>query len=269
MRLALTLPAAALAACSLAGLVGCVGDSEAVALADSGTTPLSGSYSRLLAVGDFLYAVDATSVITFDAADRDDPVEVGREDVGLAIETIYHHDGNLFIGSREAMYTYSITDDGTPARRGQFDYNTLNLPVEPCDPVVADDNTAYATLYTDITNEAGGCGRARQVQSLVVMDITNLEEPTLINTYDVATPRGLALADDHLVVCNDEVGFTVFDVTDPARAERVAFVEDLEAWDAIVQDDVLMVVGTTELVQYDISDPTQPVELSRLPLPRT
>ena len=269
MRPALTLPAAALAACSLIGASSCVGDAEAVALGDAGVTPLSGSYSRLLAVDDYLYAVDATSVITFDATDRDDPVEVGREDVGLAIETIYHHAGNLFIGSRSAMYTYTISDDGTPARRGQFDYNTLNLPVEPCDPVVADANTAYATLYTDNSTEAGGCGRTREVQSLVVMDITDLEQPTLVNTYDVATPRGLALAGDHLVVCNDDFGFTVFDVADPARAEAVAMVDDLEAWDAIVQDDVLMVVGTTELVQYDISDPTEPVELSRLPLPRT
>ena len=263
-----TLPAAAFAACALLGLSSCLGDDSAT-FAESGASPLSGSYSRTLAVDDFLYAVDATSVITFDLADRDDPVEVGRENVGLAIETIYHHDGNLFIGSREGMYTYSITDDGTPARRGRFDYNTLRLPVEPCDPVVADANTAYATLYTDDAVETGGCGRTTQVQSLVVMDITDLEEPTLVNTYDVETPRGLALAGDHLYVCNDDAGITVMDVADPARAQAVNFVAGLEAWDAIVQGDVLLVVGTEELVQFDISDRADPVELSRLPLPRT
>lgn len=269
MRLTPTLAAAALAAGSLATLPGCAGDGDAIAIADAGLTPLSGSYSRLLAVGDYLYAVDATSVITFDATDRDDPVEVDREDVGLAVETIYHHEGNLFIGSRSAMYTYTITDDGTPERRGLFDYNTLNLPVEPCDPVVADANTAYATLYTDINQEAGGCGRTREVQSLVVMDITDLDRPSLVNTYDVVTPRGLALTGDYLYVCNDGAGFTVMDIADPADAREVAFVTDLEAWDAIVQGDLLMVVGTSELVQYDISDREAPVELSRLPLPRT
>lgn len=230
-----------------------------------GTT--SGSYSRILTVNNHLYAVDQTSVLTYDITNRDNPVEVGRTEVGLAIETIYHHDGNLFIGSREAMYTFSISANGLPVRRGTFDYSRVTGMVEPCDPVVANRSTAYATLYTEDNN--GACGTRQNVQLLVAMDISNLDRPSLINTYPVQTPRGLSLDGNLLFVCNDRNGLSVFDVTNPAQARLISRIQDISAWDAIASDGLLIVVGTTQLIQYDYRDPSRLVELSRLPYPRT
>ena len=230
------------------------------------TSAVTGSYTRLLSVGDFLYAVDNTSIITYDVSDKDNPVEVNRTEVGLAVETIFHLDGNLFIGSREGMFTYTIADDGHPERRGQFDYSRVTGDVQPCDPVVADSETAYATLYTG--NGRDNCGRRQNIEMLVVMDIRNLDRPELITTLNVPSPRGLSLDGDLLFVCNDSNGFTLLDVSDPSAPRQIKQQTGLTAWDAIAKDGLLIVVGTTELIQYDYSDPTNIVELSRLPYPR-
>ena len=263
------LPATFLTA-ALALATACTESGDDIFLSDPtvgvGADAVTGSYTRVLAVGDYLYAVDTRSVITYDVTDRDDPVEVGRTDVGLAVETIYHLNGNLFIGSREAMFTYTIADDGRPVRRGQFDYSLVTGGVQPCDPVVADENTAYATLYTEDAN--GPCGQRRQVQMLVVMDINDLDRPELITTHDVTTPRGLGLDGDLLFVCNDRSGLTVLDVSDPSDPTEINRVRGLMAWDVIADDGLLIVVGTEEVVQYDYSDPTRLVELSRLPYSR-
>ena len=240
-----------------------IGETRAAANA---TDALTGSFTRVLAVDDFLYAVDSRSVITYNISDRDNPVEVDRTDVGLAVETIFHLDGNLFIGSREGMFTYTIAEDGHPVRRGQFDYSLVTGDVQPCDPVVADASTAYATLYT--SGEANACGWREDIQTLVVMDIRDLDRPSLITTYDVRTPRGLSLDGDVLFVCNDRSGFTVYDVSDPRDIRELAREPDVMAWDAIADDGHLIVVGTDEVVQYDYSSPTRLVELSRLPYSR-
>jgi len=155
----------------------------------SATEGLSGDFSRTLIVGDFLYAVDQTSVLTYDISNRDEPQKIGQSDVGLALETIYHHEGNLFIGSRRGMYIYTISRNGTPVKRGDFDYSSLpNSVVEPCDPVVAENSTAYASLYTgDDTTD--GCGRAADYQTIVVLDVSNIA--TEVIQYDYTDPSNI------------------------------------------------------------------------------
>jgi len=250
--------------------VGCEGDGNALSGTEQSATvgSLSGSYARLIAVGNYLYAVDQTDLITFDASDRDDPREMHRQTIGRAVETLFHHSGNLFIGSREGMFTYTIQNDGVPQRRGEFAYSEVLPMAEPCDPVVANDNVAYATLYSD-RSVSDPCGRTQRIQMLVAMDITDLDDVQLIRTYEVPSPRGLALRGDLLFVCNDASGLTVFDVANPSDIQMLSRLTDMEAWDVIAKDDVLMVVSTTELIQYDYSDPSALVELSRIPMPRT
>ena len=260
------------AAASLTLLGACSTDNDDILLAEEwATTPeltsIQGAFTRMIAVGDYLYAVDHTNIITYDIADRNDPREVGRSEIGLAVETIYHHGGNLFIGSREGMFIYSIAADGQPQRRGSYDYAQLAGPVTPCDPVVANDETAFATLYNLPGRDE--CGTQRTLNLLVTLDVTNIDRPTLISRTPVTTPRGLTLDGNLLFVCNDVSGFTVYDISDRNNLRVVSRVNDIMAWDAITNDGVLVVVGNTELVQYDYSDPTRLVELSRLPYSRT
>jgi len=227
---------------------------------------LAGDFSRTLIVDNYLYAVDQTSVLTYDISNRDEPKKIGHTEVGLALETVYHHDGNLFIGSRRGMYIYTISRNGTPVKRGDFDYSTLAGVVEPCDPVVAEGNTAYASLYTG-TSSTDPCGRATDLETIVVMDVSNLDNPTLIQRHDVLTPRGLAIDNDMLFVCNNENGLTVLDVSNSNQFTEIARITGINAWDAIAENGKLTVVGATEVIQYDYTDADNIVEISRLVYP--
>ena len=254
----------------LAGLAACtdVELDEPGVNADNLTT-LSGDFSRTLVVGDFLYGVDNESVLTYDITDRTAPALVDRTPVGLAVETIYHHEGNLFIGSRSGMYIYAISRSGVPVRRGDYQYS--DLPgideVQPCDPVVAEGNTAYASVYTS-DDATDGCGRVNTFQNIVVLDVSNLDRPSVVNLQPASTPRGLAIDGDLLFVCNNENGMTVYDVTDRTEFQWVAHFGDVNAWDAIAGDGRLVVVAADEVVQYDYTDPANIVELSRVDLPQ-
>ena len=237
-------------------------DLDDTASTASDVQSLAGQYSRTLIVDDFLYGVDDTDIITYDITDRAEPVLVDRTGVGLAVETIYHHEGDLFIGSRSGMYIYSISRNGTPVRRGDYQYSDLpGLEVEPCDPVVAEGNTAYASLYTsDIASDP--CGRTQEFQTIVVLDIENRDAPTLVQTHDTPSPRGMAIDGDLLFVCNNHNGLTVFDVSDRANFVALDHVDGLNAWDAIANDGRLVVVGATAVKQYDYSDSSDLVLLS-------
>jgi len=249
---------------SLVSFIGCESEND---LSVAGISPATSngtnsSYARLLTVGNFIYAVNLNELITFDATDPTDPIEIDRQTIGEGIETLFQLDGILLIGSNEGTFTYTIESTGIPRRRGQFDYNTLALPVLPCDPVVAAGDVAYATLYTQLEGQ-GPCGRDELVSLIVVMDITDLDNPILISTRETASPRGLAVKDGYLFVCNEFAGLTVYDVSDPSNLLEVSKV-DVLAYDVIVKEDVLIVVGGSELIQYDYSDPENLVRLSSI-----
>ena len=233
---------------------------------------LAGDFSRSLIVGDFLYGVDAVNVLTFDISDRGAPELVDRTPIGLAVETIYHHDGNLFIGSRSGMYIYTISRSGVPVRRGDFQYaNVPGVDVEPCDPVVAEGTTAYASLYTGDNTATQPCGdRTADFQTIVVLDVADLDNPRLVNTHDTPTPRGLAVADDVLFVCNNDNGLTVYDVSDRTAFQTLDRVLGINAWDAMIDsDNRLVVVSSDEVIQYDITDPSDLREISRISYPQS
>ena len=244
----------------------CAADAESFATgSDDGlATGVSSSYARLIAAGDYLYAINLDELVTFDATDPADPREVDRQSVGGTVETLFHLSGTLFVGSPDGTYTYSIDADGIPRRRGRFDYNTLDLPVTPCDPVVSDGRTAYATLYT-LRDGGGPCARTTLVETLVVMDVTDLDKPTLIAEVYTPSPRGLALAGNALFVCNEASGLTVYDVSDPSVPTFVTSVGDVFAYDAVaLPDGPLIVVGEDQLVQFDYADPANLVRLSTI-----
>jgi hypothetical protein len=216
---------------------------------------INSSYARILTVGDYMYAVNLTELVTFDISNRANPTEIHRQDAVDGVESLFHIDSVLLIGSTFGTLTYSIDADGIPRRRGQLEYNTLDLPVAPCDPVVAQNEVAYATLYTAELN-AGPCGRDLVVNLLVVMDISDLENPSVITSVETPSPRGLAIDGDYLFVCNDWAGLTVYNVNDPSRPTVVSRIEDITTYDVVANNGNLIVVGEDQLLQYDYADPS-------------
>ena len=229
--------------------------------------PQGGSYSRMISVGDFLYAASGEELVTFNIS-NDRAVELSRDALSVEIENLFHDAGRLFVGSSTHMAIYSL-EDGLPFLRDRFDYSNLpGIGLQTCDPVIARDDVAYATLYID-TRVFDPCGRADQVELLAAFDISDISNIQPIRTYEVPSPRGLSLDGDLLILGNHEGGFTVFDATDPANLQQLFRNTQDAAYDVIAGDNLLTVVNATEVIQFDYSNPRDVVELSRFPLPRT
>lgn len=217
-------------------------------------TAQSGSYSQMTIYNGFMYAIDNQDLLTFEVISGGKTNLLNKQEVGFNIETILVFDGHLLIGSNTGMFVYEITPNGVPARKSKFDYSLLQLDVTPCDPIVANKDVAYSTLYTSVTSE-GPCSRTVSIQRLVAINITNLSNPTLIRQYNVLTPRGLGVLDNLLFLCNDSNGLTVMDISDPKNIQEVSRLDGFTAYDIIVKQTSILVIGDKEIRQYDITDP--------------
>lgn len=214
-------------------------------------TTLSGSYATILEVGDFLYAVNREQLVTFrkTTAGLD---EVDKQDVGFRIENIYHYAGVLFIGSEGSLYIYAIGTNGIPVRKSETQYDNFNIDVRPCDPVIARGDIAYVTLST---STQGPCGRSIQVNELRTYDVSDIETPVLLTETAMINPKGLGFKDDYLLVCEGNAGVKIFDITDKrASPELINHLEGFQAIDLIVNGNKLLVVGQSEIRQFDISN---------------
>jgi hypothetical protein len=127
--------------------------------------------------------------------------------------------------------------------------------ITSCDPVVANDTLAFATL-----NSMSQCRWQNGVNQLDVIDISNVVNPQLITSLQLGNPLGLGISENHVFVCNGEQGVLIFDYTDPANLDYVSGIKGIDAYDLIIREKTLFLVGQDGLFQYDISN-LQQIEL--------
>ncbi len=159
----------------------------------SDQTGKSGSLARFAIQGNYLYTVDESSLKVFSIADPAAPVYIGESGNLVQIETIFIRDANtLFLGSTSGMYIYSLANPLAPEFISFFSH------AQSCDPVVADSAYAYVTLRQETS-----C--ARGINQFDVIDIKNLESPSLVTSYSMKRPKGLALDNSLLIICDDSL----------------------------------------------------------------
>ncbi|MDR8393281.1 hypothetical protein NC796_19155 [Aliifodinibius sp. S!AR15-10] len=223
------------------------------AVAESGgNSGVGGSMARFAITGDYLYAVDDINLVTFDISDQE-PTKVDRQDLGWAIETIFPHEQNLYIGSESAMYIFDITTPETPKQMSIYTHLTA------CDPVVVEGNHAFVTL-----RQGERCPRA--VNRLEVIDVQDPYSPQKIAFYEMISPHGLGIDNGNLFVSEGEHGLKVMDASDPRNIKLLRHIKDLKTYDVIPYNNVLMVTGESGIVQYDYSDIENLNHLSTIPV---
>lgn len=205
-----------------------------------GNTGRGGSLARFTIANDHLYIVDDSKLYTYSLASSAAPEIKSALDIGSDIETIYSYNNYLFVGSRDAMYIYSISDAAHPARVGFASH------VRSCDPVVAKDNWAYVTLRNGST-----CGGSQS--ALMVYDVSYITNPSLERTVMMESPYGLGIRGSRLYVCNGANGLNVYDIATPSDPKLVKQFHEDVFYDVIPAGDLLicMVQGGTVLYQYD------------------
>ena len=213
----------------------------------------AGSQNRFTVIKDFLYVLNQTELIAYDLEDPTKPRLTQSTFVNWAIETIFPYEDYIFIGSQTGMFIYEIANDpSSPQFVSSFDH------AQACDPVFVKNDIAYVTL-----REGTFCNNA--VNQLDVIDVSNIERPRLIRSYDMDNPHGLSVVDDVLYLCEGESGLKVFDVENLEEIDqnRLSHKKGFDAYDAIsLSAEHLLIVGKDGLVQFDSSNPKNLEEMS-------
>ena len=214
-----------------------------------------GSMARFALVNDYLYAVNLSQLKVLNVNDAANPVISASQPVGWNIETIYPFKQKLFIGSSSGMFIYNINDPARPAYEGSFAH------ARACDPVVADDNYAYVTL------RAGNFCQGTNNQ-LDIINVQNLPTVSLVKTYSMHNPFGLARDGDLLFICDGKDGLKVYDATNVLNLQLRKHITGMETFDVIAANNILLLVAKDGLYQYNYSNPDNILQISKITVNR-
>lgn len=229
-----------------------VSSNQATASVGVGT---GGSMARFTIIGNYLYTVDSKNLKVFSIADPVNPILKNTVAIGFEIETIYPFKDKLFIGSTSAVYIYSISNPEQPARLG-----TAISPnvIRRCDPVIARDTVAYATLRTN-----SACGGGPQ-SILAVYDVKNIQNPIQKTFLNITEPYGLGFADSTLYVATKN-GLNIYNINTEYNPFFIRN-DRSQDWfyDVIPFGNVLICWVKDGVLFFDITNRRNPVFISKI-----
>jgi hypothetical protein len=235
--------------------LGCGKSETATFGADGGgNTGTGGSMARFTIVGNYLYTVDKADLKVYDISAPANTVLVNTISVGFEIETIFPFKNRLFIGSTSVVHIFNIDNPRQPVK--------LSTAISPevlrrCDPVVAKDSVAYATLRTN-----GACGGTQSI--LATYDIKDITNPKQVSTSPVSEPYGLGYKNNTLYVC-DRFGLKVYNISNAYNPVFVGSVNNTEwFFDVITDNNYLYAWIKTGLMIYDITNQQNPVLIKKI-----
>jgi hypothetical protein len=220
---------------------------------------VGGSMARFALINNTLFIIDHYMLKIFNIENEDDTgsniLLSNTIYTPWAIETLFPYKNYLFIGSQNGMMIYDISNPIYP------EFISDHWHAISCDPVVVEGNYAY------ITQRSGNaCGATEN--RLDVIDISNIINPIRLKSYVMDEPYGLGIDDSILFVCDGSSGLKIYDVTDKLHITDNLIVQfrDIQAYNAIPFNDILMLIGDDGLYQYDYSDIKDIEQLSTIPV---
>lgn len=228
-----------------------------ISYSGNGSTSMSvgigGSMARFSICNNFLYTVDRNNLKAFDIDDLSNPLLVSDQSIGWNIETVFQYQNKLFFGTQTGMIIYDIANPANPTYLSTYSH------VRSCDPVVVEGDYAFVTL------RAGNlCGEA--TSQLDVINVSTVVNPKWEQSYPMQEPYGLGIDSKTLFVCDGSAGLKVYNTDDPKNLVKIAWFADVNAFDVIPYNGVLMMIGTGGLYQYDYTGPANISLLSQIPI---
>ena len=234
------------------------GTSAGLSAGSANSTGIAGSMARFTLAKDHLYTLDLALMHVF-KLEGSCPEKQNSVDVRWGIETLFPYQDYLFIGSNNGMLIYDNANASLPVYLSEFAH------AQSCDPVFVSDDIAYVTLRNGTTCQ-------NFINQLDVLDVSNIRVPQLIKSYPMQHPHGLSVAGETLFLCEGQFGLKVFDVADKTAiaSNLLSHIDGIHAFDVIAlpQSPVAMVIGDDGLYQYNVSDRTRPVFLSKIGINR-
>jgi hypothetical protein len=202
----------------------------------------AGSLARFTIVGDFLYVVGYNNLQQYDISVPTEMNFVRTITLGTGVETIFSKGSNIFIGTQTGMFIYAMSTDGNLSYVSEYEH------IVSCDPVVADDDFAYVTLRSGTE-----CGVFSDINQLQILSLEDIENPTMVASYEMSYPKGLGITNETLFVC-DGTDLKVFDANNRTDLQLMTTLEDLHPNDVIPLGDKALVISPDNLYQIDYSD---------------
>jgi hypothetical protein len=114
---------------------------------------------------------------------------------------------------------------------------------------VVEGDRAYVTLRSG--NACGGTQNLLQVVNLSVK-----ENPTLLYSFQMASPYGLGIDNGTLFVCEGSNGLKVYDATYESNitSHEIARFPGIHAYDVIPLESILFMIGDDGFYIYNYSD---------------
>ncbi len=232
-------------------LFSCTDVTEVDVNADSA---ISGKYNTMRVVGDYIYAVTDTELVTIDKSDSEFPVEIDRHELGGQIENLYAVEDALFIGSETDMHIFELKSNGIPELKSSTEHIVFEEgPVQVCDPVISEKDIAYVTLSSEQPNNTDPCSRTIILNELKIYNVASLSSPKLLHSIQMDSPQGLAIDGDLLFITNLNTGTDIYRVDHKGNVELENHIEG-GAHDVIAVNNKVMIVSSTEINQYNYSN---------------
>jgi len=219
----------------------------------SNSTGVNGSMSRFSIYNNYLYSVVNNYLNIFDLSNVI-PTKAGADFyIGRNVETIFSYKDNMFMGTPTGMLIYSVKDPVKPSFQSSLSH------VYGCDPVVLENDLAYVTVHS-----GNLCGQTSN--ELFIVNVSDVKNPKQIVSYTMTNPKGLGIDNGRLFLCDD--GLKVFNVTDPQKimSNQLAHYSGMDGYDVIPQNNILMMIASDGLYQYDYSDITNIKQISKIPI---
>ena len=221
------------------------------------------TYKENVTIGDFLYQVESNLLTTFDISDPDDIEFLDEKQLNARIESLTSFGDVLFVGSGGSLISFKINDQGIPTEDDVIPQSTFSSDQTECDPMVVDDNLAFVALI-ELEMPEQGCNRSMNNNRILIYDIEELSSPTLLSTSNHSDLKDIDITENLLIVADGIKGFYIFDRSDPSELMLRYHIDDFTSKHIIVNDNLFIIAGDTELRQYDYSDIDNIIEVSRI-----
>lgn len=212
---------------------------------DNGGVATGGSLASFVIQGNSLYTINNSQLVTYDISNPSESIPRRLSSISNEygstiwnLETIYPYGDHLFLGANDAMYIVNVSNPAAPTFVSKYEH------VYSCDPVVVQNDIAYVSLRN-------GTRCWHDINALEVIDISDLENPQLIKSYNMEAPYGLGIFENSLFLC-DAGKLKVLDCTDPYNISvtQVFDREEIYALDVIPNGGTPIILGEGKLNQY-------------------
>ena len=215
--------------------------------------------SRMAFNGNLLYVIGSSRLSTY-ALENNLLVNTNNQQRAFGMETVIVREGFLYIGSQNGMHIYNLDSPRQPSYLSTFTHFT------GCDPVSVENDVAVVTV-----RDGRDC-RNRSGNIMYILDISDKSNPVELASADMNNPRGVALYNGFIYLCDGDAGLKVFDLEGGSAStvqqrQRQVYDEDSMTDVAVLPypaGDILLTVGDDHLSQYSIAASGELTRTSRV-----